>query len=412
MSDRLTGRMVFLVGAPRSGTNWLQRMLAAHPDVVALPSETHLFSHGLKHLDTQVQHGLLTSPATGTVYLPREEWVAAMREFCVLAYGRVADAIDPNARVIVERTPHHVLHLPLIAEVFPDAAVLHIVRDGRDVVRSLARQEWGPGGIRDAAAQWRDAITSARAAAPTLPRYLEVRYEELMGDARRGVADVFRWLDLDAGDDVLSEVESAAQLSFNVDPTSPEIGIGKWRSQWSSTDVAAFDSVAGDVRRELGYPDQSLLRRPLRRRLQARLRRRHGTPDLPREPAHNPVVTSLEAGQIAIDNVLATLTTGRLPDDMPESVAITYAGPAGTWTAVGPAARQRLADALEKEGPWGRQLRGEEQMHGRTVVVTTTHVAIDGGPVDRVIVLGFGADGLVDHVGYSRFPLPLPGEQS
>src|SRR4051812_14307970 len=98
MDDRLTGRMVFLVGAPRSGTNWLQRMLAAHPDVVALPSETHLFSHGLRLLDEQVQHGLVSSPHTGTVYLPRKEWVAAMREFCVLVYSRTADAIDPSAR--------------------------------------------------------------------------------------------------------------------------------------------------------------------------------------------------------------------------------------------------------------------------------------------------------------------------
>lgn len=412
MSDRLTGRMVFLVGAPRSGTNWLQRMLAAHPHVVALPSETHLFSHGLKHLDAQVQHGLLTSPATGTVYLPREEWVAAMREFCVLAYGRVADSIDPDARVIVERTPHHVLHLPLIAEVFPDAAVLHIVRDGRDVVRSLARQEWGPGGIREAAGQWREAITSARAAAPNLPRYLDVRYEELMSDPRGGLTNVFRWLDLDAGDDVLAQVEDASQQSFNVDPTSPEIGIGKWRTQWSRADLAAFDAVAGDVRRELGYPDQPLLRRPLRRRLRARLRRQAQTPDLPREAVHNPVVTSLEAGQIAIDTILAALASGRLPDDMPDAFTVTYAGPAGAWTGSGPAARQRLADALEKEGPWGRQLRGEEQMHGRTVVVTTTHAAADNGRVDRVVVLGFAADGRVDHVGYSRFPLPEPGASS
>jgi hypothetical protein len=412
MPDRLTGRMVFLVGAPRSGTNWLQRMLAAHPQVVALPSETHLFSHGLKHLDAQVQHGLLTSPATGTVYLPREEWVAAMREFCVLAYGRVADAIDPDARVIVERTPHHVLHLPLIAEVFPDAAVLHIVRDGRDVVRSLARQEWGPGGIREAAGQWRDSITSARDAAPALPRYLEVRYEDLMGDARRGVTAVFRWLDLAADDEVLAAVETASQLSFNVDPTSPEIGIGKWRTQWSSAELAAFDAVAGDTRRELGYADQPLLSRSLRRRLKARLRRRRATPELPREPVHNPVVTSLEAGQIAVDAFLAAMSSGKLPDDMPESIDVSYVGPAGTWSATGPAARQRLSDALEKEGPWGRQLRGEEQMHGRTVVVTTTHAADDGGTVDRVVVLGLTADGRVDHIGYRRFPLPLPGAPS
>lgn len=410
MTDRLTDRMVFLVGAPRSGTNWLQRMLAAHPSVVALPSETHLFSHGLRHLDAQVQHGLLTSPSTGTVYLPRDEWVAAMRNFCVLVYARVADSLDPRARLVVERSPHHVLHLPLIAEVFPDAAVLHIVRDGRDVVRSLARQEWGPGGIREAAAQWRDAITSARAAAPALQRYREVRYEELMGDARNGVADVFRWLGLDADDDILTAVETASALSFNLDPTSPEIGIGKWRTQWSSAQLAAFDEVAGPVRRELGYPDQEVLGRPLRARLRSRLSRRRRPVDLPTQPAHNPVITSLEARQILVDGFLAAAAAGNLPDDLPDAVDVSYAGPDGIWTATGAAARQRLSDALDKEGPWGRQLRGEEQMHGQTVVVTTTHVDSGTSRVDRVVTLGFGSDGRIKHVGYTRFPVPLPGE--
>jgi hypothetical protein len=239
-----------------------------------------------------------------------------------------------------------------------------------------------------------------------------VRYEELMGDGRRGVTEVFRWLGLDADDDVLARVEAASQLSFNVDPTSPEIGIGKWRTQWSSADLAAFDEVAGAVRRDLGYADQPLQTRSLRSRVKGRVKRRHTPPDLPREPVHNPVVTSLEAGQIAVDGFLASLATGRLPDDMPESAEVTYAGPVGIWTATGPTARQRLSDALEKEGPWGRQLRGGEQMLGRTVVVTTTHAAPDGETVDRVVVLGFAADGRVSHVGYSRFPLPTAGESS
>ena len=30
---------MFVVGAPRSGTTWLQRMLSVHPDVVALKSQ-------------------------------------------------------------------------------------------------------------------------------------------------------------------------------------------------------------------------------------------------------------------------------------------------------------------------------------------------------------------------------------
>jgi hypothetical protein len=65
---------------------------------------------------------------------------------------------------------------------------------------------------------------------------------------------------------------------------------------------------------------------------------------------------------------------------------------------------------LAGEGPWGRQLRGEEEMHGRTVVVTLTHER-DGARVDRSVVVGFDRTGVVEHLGYTRFPVAVAGEE-
>ena len=36
--------LLFIVGSPRSGTTWLQLLLAGHPEV-ATRGETHLFEH-------------------------------------------------------------------------------------------------------------------------------------------------------------------------------------------------------------------------------------------------------------------------------------------------------------------------------------------------------------------------------
>ena len=413
MSDRLTDRMVFLVGAPRSGTNWLQRMLAAHPDVVALPSETHLFSHGLRHLDTQVQHGLLASPATGMVYLPRDEWVAAMREFCVLVYARVADSIDPAASLVVERSPHHVLHLPLIGEVFPDAAVVHIIRDGRDVVRSLAGHEWGPGDVAAAAEQWRDCVRAAKVAAPALKRYDEVRYEDLMADPRGQVAALFGRLGLAASPQVLDAVESESGVSFNVDAASPHIGIGKWRTQWGPAELAAFTAVAGSTLADAGYAELPLLARDrpsLAARIRGRLRARRAAPATgPAE--HAPVVTSMEAVQLLVDRFVAAAAAGSVLPEVTRDVTVHYAGPQGSWAAHGADGTGRLAGELAAEGPWGRQLRGEEQLVGTSVMVTTTHAGTDGARVDRVLLLGLAPGGLVTHIGYTRFPVGTKGAQ-
>src|SRR3954447_23593177 len=189
--------MVFLVGAQRSGTNWLQRMLATHPDVVSLPGETQLFTLGIAALASSVQHGTVGSTSTAAVYMDRAEFVAATRAFCDAALAGVADRLNPDAARVLERSPNHVERLDLIGAVYPDAWIVHIVRDGRDVARSLVSQPWGPRTVADAASLWARSIRSARAAAPQLARYQEVRYEDLLENPVDGLADVFRFLDLD-----------------------------------------------------------------------------------------------------------------------------------------------------------------------------------------------------------------------
>ena len=46
----LRDHVIFIEGAPRSGTTWLQMLLATHPDIAGLEAESHLFNYGLDHL--------------------------------------------------------------------------------------------------------------------------------------------------------------------------------------------------------------------------------------------------------------------------------------------------------------------------------------------------------------------------
>src|SRR5437879_13050620 len=85
----LRDRMIFLVGAQRSGTNWLQRIIAAHPDVAAAPSETFLFSHGIAPLADRFTHGAASSGTTGFVYMDRLSFLDAGRDFCDAVVGQL-----------------------------------------------------------------------------------------------------------------------------------------------------------------------------------------------------------------------------------------------------------------------------------------------------------------------------------
>src|SRR5688572_307205 len=95
-------RMIFIVGAQRSGTFWLQRIVTAHSAISAIPSETALFSDGIAPLFERFQHAASDSPQLGAVYVEREKLIAAARRFCDSV---LADHLKPGARFLSERTP-------------------------------------------------------------------------------------------------------------------------------------------------------------------------------------------------------------------------------------------------------------------------------------------------------------------
>src|SRR5213076_1354071 len=68
----LRGRMIFNVGSRRSGTFWLQRIVTAHPEVSAVGSETHLFSHGIAPLAERFHHAALGSGQVGSTFIERD----------------------------------------------------------------------------------------------------------------------------------------------------------------------------------------------------------------------------------------------------------------------------------------------------------------------------------------------------
>src|SRR5947199_185775 len=95
--------------------------------------------------------------------------------------------------------------------IYPDAYYVHIVRDGRDAVRSLASREWYDGSLEEAAVEWRQSVLAARAAARP-DRFLEVRYEELLADPERLIPEIFDFLDLRVDADVLQAATQEARV--------------------------------------------------------------------------------------------------------------------------------------------------------------------------------------------------------
>ena len=232
-------QLVIIMGAPRSGTTWLQAMLDAHPDVVTM-SELWV----LDYTATWLRQWQVQADKPNAIGLPllwsHDDLLAEMRAFAQETYTRLLGH-HPDARVILDKTPRYVRSVHQIHALFPDVRFIHIIRDGRDVVASTlaASQSWGSNwattDARRAAANWAYDVQAGREAARYTGQYTEVRYEALLAHDIDTLMRAFNIAGLSLSTDELRAIYDAHTLD-------------KMRQQKTRQPNADQDQTAGIMR--------------------------------------------------------------------------------------------------------------------------------------------------------------------
>lgn len=190
---------IFIVGCGRSGTTLLRLILNRHSSI-SIPEETWFFPQLYRELpDLLREENWRKSIAERVLQLNSIHFpnlAADSLENALLGTGKddVAGIISLVNREFMTRegkrrwgdkTPGYVLHLRHIKKLFPKAKVIHIVRDGRDVVPSILKY-WSVGpqtnSFLETAVYWRDHVTAGMKDGPKYfgDQYIEVRYEDLV----------------------------------------------------------------------------------------------------------------------------------------------------------------------------------------------------------------------------------------
>jgi hypothetical protein len=149
-----------------------------------------------------------------------------------------------------EKTPMYAQHICLLAETFPDAKFIHIIRDGRACAASFHRR-WG---YRPELTvyRWKNVVKEAQRQGSTIPdRYFELHYEDLTNDPEKWLRDVCRFLQVPYDGRVmsLSRVRKHSGSSEAVITSRKEY----WREYFSAENIDAFDLIAGETLHRLGY---------------------------------------------------------------------------------------------------------------------------------------------------------------
>jgi hypothetical protein len=189
---------------------------------------------------------------------------AAPRDYpaCIRATYECYAAAHGKARY-ADKTPVFVVHMPLLAALFPEAVFVHLVRDGRAVVLSRAEAAWGTDRIDFETLTWRSQVEQGRADGMALgpQRYREVRYEDLLDDPERVARDLCDFIDVEFDPGMLSYYERAGTIIAGQPfpdehknlARPPTKGLRDWKQELDPSAIALFEQLAGDALDLFGY---------------------------------------------------------------------------------------------------------------------------------------------------------------
>lgn len=255
---------IFIVGAPRSGTSWLHRMLLAHPSVAGIEGELTLFSRylapveGFYRKETEAIEAGKWSQGLPLLW-DADRFRRHQVQFLEETYGEMLHR-TPGATHVLDKHPNYANHMALIQRYVPQARFIHILRDGRDVALSMmsVRRRVGhsPGEVREAAREWKRHVVNARnGGAIAHGRFLEVRYEDLRAKGADLLRDVFAFCGLQADDALVHRI--VADHDIRVKPVSRGDAAGGaeggWRERMGLRERYLFDRIAGDLLYSSGH---------------------------------------------------------------------------------------------------------------------------------------------------------------
>jgi hypothetical protein len=306
----------FILGQQKSGTTWLMQILDSHPEILCR-GEGRFFGadwrqESVKRLDSKRPPSSLYNAMLDAEYLKlwiersvwsrnddADEHLANLTRMAI-DYFLMGELSKTSKRIVGDKSP---LLTPAtikeIARIYPEAKIIHIIRDGRDAAVSAVHHSWNFGKVRKGgetsakrtthrkrdphemrnmgesifaegqlrkfAAEWSARVSSTVEDGPTLPGngYVEVRYEDLLERPEDEVRRLLEFLRAEASEKTVKMCVNAASFKRlskgrtrgQEDPTSFfRKGIaGDWRNVFTEQDKILFKKEAGDLLIRLGY---------------------------------------------------------------------------------------------------------------------------------------------------------------
>jgi hypothetical protein len=277
-SAKRSSAPVFVVGSPRSGTTLLYDMLLSAGGFAVYLGESNIFN--------------LVAPRFGDLSVRRNRekmlnvWLGS-RLFRVTGLEReqieskiLSDCRNPGdfLRIFMDKVarqqnalrwagnaPEEMLHLPRIKQTIPEALVIHVIRDGRDVAVSLSQKRYirpFPWKERETpegcALYWEWMVRRGRTFGQSLgPDYTEVRFEQLVSEPRSVLRELSSFLEHELDYDRIQRTALGSvgkpNTSFRKESANEFNPVGRWKKQLTESQLKQIELLVGPTLELLGY---------------------------------------------------------------------------------------------------------------------------------------------------------------
>jgi hypothetical protein len=268
---------VFIVGCPRTGSTFLQSLLAAHSKVYSLP-ETRFFYylHPTKEWDCwwrrllpvvsskqrKSLEFLFSASMQRQDLFDRFPWRFPLRPLMLQTFVGILDelATDVGKEIILEKTPEHIYHIPTISKAISNAKFVHIVRSAVPVVQSLldvTKQfsfNWGGEWSLDySIRRWNEAVKITERFGEQSNHFL-VGYSELTSNTTEVLQRTCEFLDLEYEDGVITNAHTiAARLAPDNEPH--KLANRLPHSEYSPREMSLSSEVQSYIRERCVVPN-------------------------------------------------------------------------------------------------------------------------------------------------------------
>ncbi|MEX0306602.1 MAG: sulfotransferase [Ruegeria sp.] len=230
---------IFVIGQPRSGTTLMEMMLSSLPNIAGCGELTLGADLSLAFVDEQ-------KPFDGE----------AATEFAQ-EFRKLMPPIPEGSNAFVDKMPHNYQRVGFLLSAFPDALVINMMRDPRDVGLSKWIRRFPAPGMRYAsnlkaiahsANLYRQYITHWNKV--FADRILTVRYEELVSDPKTNSQNVAAFCDIAWDERMMHPEENTKQVRT--------ASIDQVRKKISTSSIGGWQEVAEHLQPMLNGFDQTL----------------------------------------------------------------------------------------------------------------------------------------------------------